>query len=52
MFSFKPDTEKSLQRMNAFWHRELIDRPVVQIALAKPLDQCVPEPESRHATPG
>jgi hypothetical protein len=51
VFSFKPDYEISLQRMNAFWHRELIDRPVVQIALAKPLDQRVPEPESRHATP-
>ena len=33
-------------------HRELIDRPVVQIALAKPPEECVPEPESHHATPG
>ncbi len=50
MFAFKPDYEKSLQRMDAFWHRELIDRPVVQITLAKPPEQCIPEPESRHPT--
>ncbi len=51
MFSFKPDYEKSLQRMNAFWHRELIDRPVVQVTIEKPPEQRVPEPESRHPTP-
>ena len=51
MFKFKPDFETSLNRMEAFWEGELIDRPVVQFYLEKPHNQRVPLPPSRHATP-
>ena len=44
MFDLKPDFDKSLQRIEAFWERELIDRPVVQFGLAKPPDEQVPYP--------
>lgn len=50
MYQFKPDYEQSKQRIEAFWHRELIDRPVVQFALEKPADQRPPLPVSGHAT--
>ena len=52
MFELKPDYEKSKQRIEAFWHRELIDRPVVYFPLPKPPDECVPLPVSNHAAPG
>ena len=32
---YKPDYETSLQRFEAFWHREIIDRPPVSIAMRK-----------------
>lgn len=51
MFAFKPDYEQSYQRIEAFWERELIDRPVVQFHVSKPPEECVPLPVSGHATP-
>lgn len=50
MFEFKPDYEESKRRIDAFWDRELIDRPVVQFLLPKPTEQWVPLPTSEHAT--
>jgi hypothetical protein len=50
MFELKPDYERSKQRIDAFWERELIDRPVVQFGLARPPDECVPLPQSHHVT--
>lgn len=50
VFEFKPDYEKSKARIDAFWERELIDRPVVQFYLSKPQDKCVPVPTSSHKT--
>jgi hypothetical protein len=50
MFELKPDYERSKQRIDAFWERELIDRPVVQFGLAKPPQERVPLPQSHHAT--
>lgn len=50
MFELKPDYERSRQRIEAFWERELIDRPVVQFGLAKPPEERVPLPQSHHAT--
>jgi hypothetical protein len=50
MFEFKPDYEKTRERIDALWERELIDRPVVMFALLKPPEEWVPWPESRHAT--
>jgi hypothetical protein len=52
MFEYKPDFEATMQRMNAFWERELIDRPLVQfLGLQKPLEQRVAVPHSHHASP-
>jgi hypothetical protein len=51
MLSLKPDYETSKQRIEAFWEREILDRPVVQFTLYKPEEQCLPLPASRHATP-
>jgi hypothetical protein len=42
MFSFKPDFEKSRARYDAFWHREIIDRPPVDIQYNKPDAKPVP----------
>ena len=49
MFSFKPDYERSKQRIEAFWERALLDRPVVQFGLAKPPEERVLLPVSHHA---
>ena len=51
MFEFKPDYEKTRERIAAFWERELIDRPVVMFGLAKPPEQQVPYPASHHVAP-
>jgi hypothetical protein len=42
MFSLKPDFEKSRLRYDAFWKREIIDRPPVDIQLTKPDAKPVP----------
>lgn len=51
MFSYKPDYEASKQRIEAFWEREIIDRPVCMITLGKPVEERAPLPVSNHATP-
>ena len=50
MFEFKPDYEKTRERIDAFWHRALVDRPVVMFELRKPADEQAPWPVSRHAS--
>jgi hypothetical protein len=50
MYSLKPDYEKSKMRMDAFWERELIDRPLVQFQLNKPANERLELPVSGHAT--
>ena len=34
-FLYKPDYEKTRERFEAFWHRQIVDRPPVSIALPK-----------------
>jgi len=51
MFALKPDYERTKARIDAFWEREIIDRPVVQFGLSKATEACVPLPVSTHATP-
>jgi hypothetical protein len=36
MLTLKPDYERSKKRIDAFWNREILDRPVVQFKLYKP----------------
>jgi hypothetical protein len=50
MFEFKPDYEKTKERIEAFWNREIIDRPLVQIGLMKPEQEQIPLPVSNHKT--
>ncbi|MFO7695894.1 MAG: hypothetical protein R6X16_01880 [Anaerolineae bacterium] len=50
MFDLKPDYEDTKHRIEAFWEREVIDRPVVQFSLARPMAEWVTLPPSSHAT--
>jgi hypothetical protein len=50
MFEFKPDFDRSRRRIEAFWEGELLDRPVVQFGLAKPVEDRVSLPVSHHVT--
>ncbi len=50
MLEFKPDLEKTLERMEAFWERSVLDRPVTQFYLEKPPAERLPLPESHHAS--
>ena len=49
MFTFKTDYEATCARMEAFWQREVLDRPLVSFYLAKPYEQQVPLPPAQHA---
>jgi hypothetical protein len=51
MFDFKPDYEKTHARIEAFWERDVLDRPVTMFYLAKPPDALVDLPPERHAAP-
>jgi len=51
MFSLKPDFEMTLQRMEAFWHCQVLDRPVVSFTLLKPPSEQAPLPPSHYAGP-
>lgn len=50
MFRLKPDYAQSRQRIEAFWERSVLDRPLVQFGLARPFDEQTPPPLSTHAT--
>lgn len=50
-FTLKPDYEQTRQRIEAFWHHEVLDRPVVQFELLKPPEARVPLPSSHHPNP-
>jgi hypothetical protein len=39
MFDLKPDYEITKKRFDAFWNRELLDRPLVQFRLYKPINE-------------
>ena len=44
-FKLKPDFEKSRKRYEAFWNREIIDRPPVSIVLPVENPKVVPNKE-------
>ena len=46
-FSCKPDFDMAMKRHEAFWHREIIDRPPVMISLPKP--GAAPFPHKEYA---
>ena len=45
-FLYKPDYDRTLARFEAFWHREIIDRPPVTLALPK---EGAPAPRPQRA---
>ena len=47
-FQLKPDYDKTYQRFEAFWNREIIDRPPITITLYKP--GASPRPIRRYAS--
>ncbi|MCC7354580.1 MAG: hypothetical protein IT330_12605 [Anaerolineae bacterium] len=51
MFAFKPDYEQAKARIDAFWEREVLDRPVVHLFVEKPPEKQIPLPPSHHAMP-
>ena len=50
MFVFKPDFEQTYRRIEAFWHNDVLDRPVTMFQLYKTSEKQVPLPESAHLT--
>jgi len=50
MLKYKPDLEETMRRMDAFWMREPMERPLVQFILNKPIDKQIPLPVSNHIT--
>ncbi len=47
---FKPDYELVAARYEAWWDCQVLDRPLVSITWAKPENEQVPLPQSRHLT--
>ncbi len=47
---FKPDLEKTMQRMDAFWEHSVLDRPVTQFFLEKPVHEQIPLLQSNHTS--
>lgn len=50
MFELKPDFDDVLNRFEAWWNCEIVDRPAVSIAFQKPAAECRPVPAKQHAT--
>lgn len=40
---YKPDWDRCIERYNAFWQNEIIDRPVIQALATKPAKEAVPK---------
>ena len=50
MFELKPDFEEVLERYEAWWDCDIIDRPLFSIAFPAPQDERQPLPQKTHAT--
>lgn len=50
MFELKPDFDQVLERYEAWWDCQIIDRPLVSISFPKPASEQVSVPESNHAS--
>ena len=49
MFEFKPDFERVMQRFEAWWECEILDRPLCSLVYPKPESQRVSGPSRTHA---
>ncbi|MGD0090756.1 MAG: trimethylamine corrinoid protein 2 [Planctomycetota bacterium] len=45
---YKPDAEKACQRMAAWWEKEILDRPTIQVCAPQPSPR--PGPKKHHAS--
>jgi hypothetical protein len=50
MFELKPDFPEVLQRYEAWWACEIVDRPLTSITFPKPASEQVPVPDKAHET--
>jgi hypothetical protein len=50
MLELKPDFDHSYQRIEAFWHNQVLDRPVTMFTLYKPASEQAPLPVSLHSS--
>ncbi len=50
MFELKPDFPEVLERYEAWWVCEIVDRPLVSMGFAKPWDEWVEVPAKEHVT--
>ena len=50
MFELKPDFEEVLNRYEAWWDCDIVDRPLVSMAFSVPQSECKPVPQKKHAT--
>jgi hypothetical protein len=51
MFDLKPDYEKTRERIEAFWERDVLDRPVTMFTLSRPPEDQVDLPLDHHPSP-
>ena len=47
MFELKPDFEQVLDRFEAWWDGQIVDRPLTSISFPRPEEDCVPLPAKR-----
>ncbi len=50
MFELKPDFEEVLNRYEAWWKCDIVDRPLVSITFPRAKDECREVPRKEHAT--
>ena len=50
MFELKPDFEQVLDRYEAWWRCEVIDRPLIGLGFPRPVNEQRPLPQKSHAT--
>ena len=48
MFELKPDYAVAVERIEAFWECDVLDRPVVSMGIPRPFGKQVPLPASHH----
>ena len=51
MFTLKPDYAEARERIEAFWNCDVLDRPVVNMSILRPMAELVPLPPSHHPNP-
>ncbi|MBT3341797.1 MAG: hypothetical protein HN712_18345 [Gemmatimonadetes bacterium] len=50
MLEYKQDAERVIERYEAWWSQQIIDRPLISFSYARPQTEQRPTPVSQHAT--